>query len=158
MISAIPEGHDIARYASASKIDPETGRLLGAAFYLRPGEEYLSVFCLSMIKGDDTLSQIEYLKKDIPLDTSPNGRLGVLNIGEMKEYVRSSSKDKRDLTVTGEPRSNPKCPELNCEYHCGIRGFGYAEEIIAELIVECVKDEYPTLRKSKYSRKEPDPD
>lgn len=103
-----------------------------------------------MIEGDDTLSQIEYLKKDIPLNTSPNGRLGVVNIGEMKEYVQSRSKDKRDLTVTGEPRSNPEDPELDREYHCGIRG--YTEEIIAELIVECVKGEYPTLRKSKYSR------
>ena len=105
-----------------------------------------------MIEGDDVLSQIEYLKKDIPLNTSPNGELGVINIGEMKEYVQSGSKDKRDLTVTGEPRSDPEDPELNREYHCGIRGFGYTEEIIAELMVECVKGEYPTLRKSKYSR------
>ena len=150
MINFVPEDHDIARYASASKIDPKTGRLLGVAFYLRPGEPYLSVFCLNMIEGDDTLSQIEYLKKDIPLNTSPNGKLGVVNIGEMKEYVQSRSKDKRDLTVTGEPRSNPEDPELDREYHCGIRG--YTEEIIAELIVECVKGEYPTLRKSKYSK------
>ena len=105
-----------------------------------------------MIEGDDTLSQIEYLKKDIPLNTSPNGKLGVINIGEMKEYVKSESEDKRELTVTSEPRSNPKDPELNREYHCGIRGFVYPEEIIAELIVECVKGKYPTLRKSKYSR------
>ena len=150
MINLIPEDHDVARYASASKIDPETGRLLGAAFYLRPEEPYLSVFCLNMIEGDDTLSQIEYLKEDIPLNTSPNGKLGVINVGEMKEYVLSKSKDKRDLTVTSEPRSNPEDPELDREYHCGIRG--YTEEIIAELIVECVKGEHPTLRKSKYSR------
>ena len=151
-INFIPEDHDIARYASASKIDPETGRLLGAAFYLRPKEPYLSVFCLNMIEGEDTSSQIEYLKKDIPLDTSPNGKLGIVNVGDMKEYVQSRSEDKRDLTVTSEPRSNPEDPELNREYHCGIRGFEYAEEIIAELIVECVKGEYPTLRKPKYSR------
>lgn len=152
MINSIPEDHDIARYASPSRINSETGRLLGAAFHLRSKEPYLSVFCLNMIKGNDTLSQIEYLKKDIPLNTNLNGKLGVVNIGKMKEYVQTRSEDKRNLTVTSEPKSNPEDPELNREYHCGIRGFGYAEEIIAELIVECVKDEYPTLKKSKYSR------
>lgn len=124
----------------------------GAAFYLRPQEEYLSVFCLNMLEGDDIPDKIEYLKKDIPLDTSSNGKLGVLNVGEIREYVKSESDDKRNLTVTNEPRIDHEHPELDCEYHCGVRGFRYGEEIIAELIAECVKNDYPALRKSRRSR------
>lgn len=105
-----------------------------------------------MIEGDDALSRIEYLKKDIPLGTSSKGKLGIVNVGEMKEYVKSESEDKRNLTVTHEPHIASQHPELDCEYHCGVRGFRYGEEIIAELIVECVKDEYPTLRKPRDSR------
>ena len=78
--------------------------------------------------------------------------MGVINVEEMKEYVKFKSKDKRSLTVTHEPKVDPEHPELDCEYHCGIRGFKYDEDIIADLIAECVKDEYPTLSKSKYSR------
>lgn len=105
-----------------------------------------------MLEGDDVLSRIEYLKKDIPRNTTPNGKLGVINIGAMKKYVKSESKDKRSLTVTHEPYVDPEHPELDCEYHCGVRGFSYDEDIIADLIVECVKGEYPTLSKSRYSR------
>lgn len=105
-----------------------------------------------MLKGDDVLSRIEYLKKDIHRETTPNEKLGVINVGEMKEYVKSKSKDKRGLTVTHEPDVDPEHPELDCEYHCGIRGFGYDEDIIADLIAECVKGEYPGLRKSRDSR------
>lgn len=105
-----------------------------------------------MLKGDDVLSRIEYLKKDIPLKTSSNGKLGVINVGKMKECVKSESEDKRDLTVTNEPHIDSGHPELDCEYHCGVKGFGCDEDIIADLIAECVKDEYPTLSKLKDSR------
>ena len=105
-----------------------------------------------MLEGDDVLSRIEYLKKDIPRDTTPNGKLGVINIGTMKKYVKSESEDKRSLTVTHEPYVDPEHSELDCEYHCGVRGFSYDEDLIADLIAESVKGEYPTLSKSRYSR------
>lgn len=105
-----------------------------------------------MLEGDDVLSRIEYLRKDIPRETTPNEKLGVINVGEMREYVKSKSEDKRNLTVTHEPKVGPEHPELDCEYHCGVRGFRYDEDLIADLIAECVKGEYPTLRKARDSR------
>ncbi len=105
-----------------------------------------------MLKGDDVLSRIEYLRKDIPRETTPNEKLGVINVGEMREYVKSKSEDKRNLTVTHEPKVDPEHPELDCEYHCGVRGFRYGEDLMADLIAECVKGEYPTSRKSRDSR------
>lgn len=72
MINLVPDNHDIARYAGESKIDPETGRLLGQAFRLRLQEDYLSVYCLNMLEGGNIPSRIEYLRKDIPLRTRSN--------------------------------------------------------------------------------------
>lgn len=86
----VPDDNDIARYASKSRSD-EHGRLNGSAFRPRKREEYLSVFCLDMIEGDDVLSRIEYLKKDMPLAPRPNGKPGVVNVGHMKEHVESES-------------------------------------------------------------------
>ena len=152
MINLVPDNHDIARYAGESKIDPETGRLLGQAFRLRLQEDYLSVYCLNMLEGDDIPGRIEYLRKDIPLRTRSNGKLGVINVGEMKEYVKSGTKGEKNLTITNKPHIDSENPELSCNYHCCVRGFGYDDEIVADLIAECVKDEYPTLSKLKDSR------
>lgn len=139
----IPDDSDIARYAGPSKIDDD-GRLSRAAFRLRsPREEYLSVFCLDMIEGDDVSSRIEYLKKDMPLAPSPNGKLGVINVGHMKKHVEAESADNRKLRVTHEPEANPEIPELNRDYHCGVRGIKYDDGVIESILAECVGECYP---------------
>ena len=145
----IPDDNDIARYASRTKINPRTGRLKGSAFHLREGEEYLSVYCLDMLPGHAVSARVEHLKKDIPLDTSVNGRLGIINVGTMKEYVKSEQD--KDLTVTREP---VVCQDerLECNYHCGVRGIEYGNEAIAERIANCVTESYPTLKKSRFDR------
>ena len=152
MINLVLDAHYIARYAGASKINPETGRLLGEAFRLRSQENYLSVYCLNMLKGENISGWVEYLKKDIPLQTRSSGKLGVINVGEMRRYVESGTKREKNLTVTNEPYIDSQHPELNCDYHCGVKGFGYDDEIVADLIAECVKNEYSTLTKSRDSR------
>lgn len=134
----IPDDSDTARYAGPSKIDDD-GRLSRAAFRLRsPREEYLFVFCLDMIEGDDVSSRIEYLKKDMPLAPSPDGKLGVINIGHMKKHVEAESADDRRLRVTHEPEANPETPELNRDYHCGVRGVKYDDGVVESIPAECV--------------------
>lgn len=150
MADHLPDNNDIARYAGLTKINDKTGRLSGAAFLLN-GHKYLSVYCLDMVDGDDTLSRIEYLKKDVPLNTKPNGKLGVINVGIMKKFVESESEDKRKLTVTHEP-DYPADSRLNCDYHCGVSGLKEDDMSIAQLIARCVKKSYSTLKKSKYDR------
>lgn len=153
MIKLIPDDNDIARYAGPSKINKKTGRLSGAAFLLRnEREEYLSVYCLNMLPGDDDLNRIEYLKKDIPLGTKAKGKLGVINVGTMKRRVERESRDRIKLTVTHEPQVGLECEKLNCDYHCGIRGIEYEDEIVAEMMAECVNECYFTLKKSKTER------
>ena len=43
----------MARYADGSNIHSKTGRLKRSAFHLKEDEEYLSVYCLDMLAGDD---------------------------------------------------------------------------------------------------------
>ena len=83
----VPDDNDTARCAGKSRSD-EHGRLNGSALRPRKREEYLSVFCLDMIEGDNVSSRIEYLKKDMPLAPRPNGKLGVVNVGHMKKTRR----------------------------------------------------------------------
>lgn len=147
-VDLISDDSDIARYAGPSKID-DNGRLSRAAFRLRsPREEYLSVFCLDMLEGENVLSRIQYLKKDMPLAPSPNGKLGVINVGYMKKHVESESADNRRLIVTHEPEANPEKPELNRNYHCGVRGMKYDDGVIESLLAECVGGCYPISDKS----------
>lgn len=49
----IPDDSDMARYADGSNIHSKTGRLKRSAFHLKEDEEYLSVYCLDMLAGDD---------------------------------------------------------------------------------------------------------
>ena len=143
----VPDDNDIARYVSPSNIDGD--ELDGDAFLPGKKDGYLSVFRLNMIEGDDISSRIEYLKKDIPLNTSPNGKLGVINVGTMRELVESE--ENRKPAVTREP-IDCKDERLKCDYHCGVRGMKYDDEIIAELIALCVTERHSTLKKSKLDR------
>lgn len=138
----VPDDNDIARYAGKSRPD-EHGRLNGSALRPRKREEYLSVFCLDMIGGDDVSSRIEYLKKDMPLAPRPNGKPGVVNVGHMKERVESMSR--RKLSVTHEPKANPGKPELDRDYHCGVRGLRHDDKIVADLTAERVEECYPAF-------------
>lgn len=138
----VPDDNDIARYAGKSRPD-EHGRLNGSALRPRKREEYLSVFRLNMIGGDDVSSRIEYLKKDMPLAPRPNGKPGVVNVGHMKEHVESMSR--RKLSVTHEPKANPGKPELDRDYHCGIRGLRHDDKIVADLTAERVEECYPAF-------------
>ena len=103
----------------------------------------MSVFCLDMIEGDDVSSRIEHLKKDMPLAPRPNGKLGVVNVGHMKEHVESMSRKK--LSVTHEPKANPEKPELDRDYHCGGRGLRHDDKIVADLTAECVEERSPAF-------------
>lgn len=74
---------------------------------------------------------------------SLNGKLGVVNVGHMKKHVEAESADNRKLSVTHEPEANPEHPELNRDYHCGVRGVKYDDGVIESLPAECVGERYP---------------
>ena len=53
--------------------------------------------------------------------------------------------DDKKLTLTHEPEANPEDPELNRDYHCGVRGLRHDDKITADLIAECVEERYPAF-------------
>ena len=133
----------MARYAGGSKISPKTGRL-------KEDGEYLFVYCLDMLPGDDLPTRVEYLKNDIPRDTGVKKKPGVLNVGFMKECVRYEGYE--EPTVTREP-VDCRDERLKRDYHCGVRGIRYDNAVTAELIARrCVKECRPALKKSKFDR------
>ena len=47
--------------------------------------------------------------------------------------------------MTHEPKANPEKPELDRDYHCGVRGMRHDDKIIADLIAECVEERCPAF-------------
>lgn len=52
------------------------------------------------------------------------------------------------MTVTHEPDANPENPELNRDYHCGIRGIKYDDIMIELLLSRCFTECYQAADKS----------
>ena len=84
----------------------------------------------------------------MPLTPSPNGKLGVVNVGRMKRFVESESVDNGKLTMTHEPDANPENPELNRDYHRGVRGIKDDDIMIELLFLRCFTECYQAADKS----------
>lgn len=119
------------------------GTVDGSAFLLRersPGgwEEYLSVNWLEWFPHRDRPDQLQALRALLAgkLRIRASQRLGVLNVGRMREHVRTTATDRRNVRVLHEPESGD-------ESHAGIHGVQPAEEIIGELIAEAVQEVVP---------------
>lgn len=63
-------------------------------------------------------------------------KIAVLNVGKIIDYVRTKSPDARKLRVSHEPE------EMDPS-HSGVYGYGYDDQIIADLIAEVVQEIYP---------------
>jgi hypothetical protein len=119
------------------------GTVDGSAFLLRersPGgrEEYLSVNWLEWFPHRDRPDQLQVLRAVLAakLHIKASYRLGVLNVGKMREHVRTTATDRPNVRVLHEP-------EPGDESHAGIHGVQPAEEVIGELIAETVEEVVP---------------
>ena len=63
-------------------------------------------------------------------------KFAILNVGDTIEYVHSNSSDKRTLAFLHEPTEEDPS-------HSGIHGYGYEDDLIAQLIAEVVRETYP---------------
>jgi len=133
----VPDQHHIARLCNPKHID--NGFIQATAFMLRVSEESLSVNwleflnCLSRKREIAELRNI-YSKKF----TKVGGRaqIAVLNVGEIREKVLTESPDRRNLKVLHDP-------EVNDPSHSGIYNLKQDDELIAEMILETVRETYP---------------
>jgi hypothetical protein len=136
----LPISDHIARYCSKLRCD-ENGKPTGTAFYLRPTDSYLSVDWLNILSGSRQ-EQIEQVREVISkrLKISIFGRIAVLKIGSICDYVAKNTGDKRILKVLHHPDGEHCGPS-----HSGIHDMIIDMEIIADLIAEVIEETYPAV-------------
>ncbi|MDP2753625.1 MAG: hypothetical protein Q8P40_04460 [Nitrospirota bacterium] len=72
------------------------------------------------------------------LNLGAKAQIAILNVGKIIDYVRIKSPDARKLRVSHEPE------EMDPS-HSGIYGYGYDDQLIADLIAEMVHENYPAM-------------
>jgi len=132
----IPDSHHIGRYCKSSTVD--NGQIQATAFMLRKDEESLSVNWLEFLNCSNREQEIAELRKIYfsKLSVGARARIAILNVGKVREEVLKESPDGRNLEVLHDPVSDDPS-------HSGIYNLRYDDELIAELILETVKETYP---------------
>jgi hypothetical protein len=133
----IPDSDNIARFCKPLQA-PE-GKIQATAFMLRSDEESLSVNWLEFLECPGREHEIKKLQKiySKKFSVSANARIAILNVGEIRDFVRAESLDNRNIEVLHDP-----IPEDNPS-HSGINNLRQDNEFIAELILEVIRENYP---------------
>jgi hypothetical protein len=137
----IPDQHHIARLCRPKYISDE--KIQASAFMVKVGEESLSVNWLEFLKSSSRENEIAelqniYSKKFNKVEV--RAQIAVLNVGEVREKVLVESPDRQNLKVLHNP-------EINDPSHSGIYNLRHDDEIIiAELILETVRETYPARK------------
>jgi hypothetical protein len=129
----LPSSDHVSRYCKPKTLS-EAGRPLGSSFFLREGEEYLSVSWLEFFGKSEIEELLQEVREHISLTASNKAKYAILNVGDTINHVNENSE--RKITITHEPsNSNPS--------HSGIMGYNYEDEMIGDLIAEKVVSTHP---------------
>ncbi len=136
----VPDNDHVSRYVGGSKIT--RGRITGAAFELRPGEDALSVNWLEYLELHDRNAEIQELRKvflEKGRTLQPTAKFAVLNVGETRGYIRQESDDNREILFLHDPEE-PTDPS-----HSGIYNIPRDDLVIGNMIAELIKNDeiYP---------------
>jgi len=133
----IPPNDHVARLCYGKGI--EYGQIIGAAFWPRPRDDYLSVNWLECLQCPDRPSEIaEIRKRYARLNLKKKDKIALLNVGATCSKVENESADRRCLNATHEP-------EPDDDSHSGLWGFSDDDILIAELILQSVIDVVPAI-------------
>ena len=132
----IPDKNHIARYCKPTQV--ADGQIQATAFMLRTDEESLSVNWLEFLNCSSRESEITEIRNiySAKLNVGMRARIAILNIGEVRKKVLAESTDRRNLEVLHDPISDDPS-------HSGIYNLKQDDELIAELILETVRETYP---------------
>jgi hypothetical protein len=136
----IPPQDHVSRYCSPICCT-EGGQVTGVAFRPRENDRYLSVNWLEILglatrsKELEEVSRI-FLAKGFELKSS--GKMAVLNVREVVDYVTNNSPDRIKLHILHDPDGLDQS-------HSGIYGYRFDDHLIADLIAETVQDTYSPL-------------
>ena len=137
----IPDSHHIGRYCKPSTI--ADGQIQATAFMLRRDEESLSVNWLEFLNCTNREKEVVELRKiySSKLSVGARAKIAILNVGEVREKVLTESPDRRNLEVLHNPTEDDPS-------HSGIYNLREDDELIAELILETVKETYSARLKT----------
>jgi hypothetical protein len=131
----IPGTDHVCRLCGASRCDD--GQPLGAAFMPKPGETYLSTNWLEWTAAPSRAEQLSIIRQHLTnkgMRLPANGRLAVIHLQTVIDYVVSGTPDARTLAAHHEP-CLPSDPS-----HAGIYGYAADDQLIADLIAQVVKE------------------
>lgn len=138
----IPDSDNIARFCRPMQAPEE--EIQATAFMLRTGEESLSVNWLEFLECSNRDSEIRELQRlySKKFHVGASARIAILNVGEVCDVVREGSLDNREIEVLHDPiRNDPiLCDD---ESHSEIRNMKEDNELIAELILEVIRENHP---------------
>ncbi len=132
----IPDPDHIARFCRPMQVSD--GQIQAVAFMFRPGEESLSVNWLEFLNCSNRDSEITEIRNiySVKLNVGARAKLAVINVGEVCEKVLTESPDRRNVEVLHDPMDDDPS-------HSGIYNLEPDGELIAELILETVRETYP---------------
>jgi hypothetical protein len=131
----IPDQNHIARYCRSKHTSD--GQIQASAFMLRSGEESLSVNCLELLNCSSRENEVVQIRRiyEAKLSVGARAKIAILNVGEVRNHVLNESLDRRNLAVLHDP--HPQDPS-----HSGVYNLREDDELIAELILETVRETY----------------
>ena len=131
----IPDSDHVIRFCRPMQVSD--GQIQAVAFMLRSGEKSLSVNWLEFLNCSNRDSEITEIRNiySTKLDVGARAKLAVLNVGEVREQVLTESPDRRHIEVLHDPMDDDPS-------HSGIYNLEPDGELIAELILETVRETY----------------
>jgi len=137
----LPESDHIARYCKPTTQAPD-GQIQATAFMLKSDDKSLSVHWLEYLncasRGHE-ITEIRNIYSSIFNRVAAKAKIAILNVGEVREKILTESEDRRNLEILHDPiEDEPSDPS-----HSGIYNLKPDDELIAELILETVLEDYP---------------
>ncbi len=131
----IPDTDHVARFCRPMQVSD--GQIQATAFLLRPGEKSLSVNWLEFLNCSSRESEITKIRTTYSetFTVGARARIAILNGGEVRKKVLTESPDGQNLEVLHDPL-------MNDPSHSGIYNLKQDDELIAELILETVRESY----------------
>jgi hypothetical protein len=134
----IPDSDNIARLCKPSTA-PD-GVIQASAFLLKDSEESLSVNWLEFLDCTNRLSEIIEMQRVYArkLKVGRSAKIAILNVGEIRDLVRTETQDNRNIEVLHDPDELHDDPS-----HSEVVNMRPDNEFIAELICEVIRETHP---------------
>ncbi len=134
----IPDSDNIARFCKPSTAP--NGVIAPTAFMLRENEDSLSVNWLEFLNcpnKDSEIKEMQRIYSETFRTVSLNARIAILNVGEIRDVVRTETQDHRNIEALHDP-----IPDGD-QSHSEIHNLKQDNEFIAELILEVLREHLP---------------